>query len=85
MRAHDISGGDLEEDLYLRGHRSLEEVALARLERSGDISFIKKEDWRASGRARSAGEVWPCKGTISFSSQARSRFRRKRWPRLRGR
>ncbi len=41
MRRHAISKGDLE-DLHLCGHRRAEEIALARLERSGDISFVGK-------------------------------------------
>jgi uncharacterized membrane protein YcaP (DUF421 family) len=42
MRRHGVSSSDLEEDLHLCGHRSPSEIALARLERSGDISFAEK-------------------------------------------
>jgi uncharacterized membrane protein YcaP (DUF421 family) len=42
MRHHDVSRGDLEEDLHLCGHDSVKEIAVARLERSGDISFVEK-------------------------------------------
>jgi uncharacterized membrane protein YcaP (DUF421 family) len=43
LRHHDISHADLEEDLHLCGKHNLGEIALARLERSGDISFIPKQ------------------------------------------
>ena len=43
MKAHKISPADLGEDLRLRGHASAEEIAAARLERSGDISFIARK------------------------------------------
>lgn len=42
MRRHDITDSDLEEDMHLCGQTSCQEIALARLERSGDISFAKK-------------------------------------------
>jgi len=43
MRSNHVSEHDLEEDLRLDANcDSLEEVRLARIERSGDISFIKK-------------------------------------------
>ena len=43
MRRNHVSEHDLEEDLRLDANcDSLEEVRLARIERSGDISFIKK-------------------------------------------
>ena len=42
MRRHDISASDLDEDLHLRGHRAAKEISVARLERSGDISFVEK-------------------------------------------
>lgn len=42
MRRHDITDADLEEDMHLSGHTSCEQIAVARLERSGDISFAKK-------------------------------------------
>ena len=42
MRRHDISDSDIAEDLHLCGHGSLEHIARARLERSGDISFVEK-------------------------------------------
>ena len=42
MRRHDITESDIAEDLHLCGHDSLKQVALARLERSGDISFVEK-------------------------------------------
>lgn len=42
MRRHDISASDLDEDLHLSGHREVEEISVARLERSGDISFAEK-------------------------------------------
>ena len=44
MRRNHVSEHDLEEDLRLDANcDSLEEVRLARIERSGDISFIKKK------------------------------------------
>jgi uncharacterized membrane protein YcaP (DUF421 family) len=43
MRRHKISSRDLAEDLRLRGHASEETIAQARLERSGEISFIPRE------------------------------------------
>ena len=50
MRARNISPRDLGEDMYLRGHRATEEIELARFERSGEISFIRR---RADREARS--------------------------------
>jgi uncharacterized membrane protein YcaP (DUF421 family) len=46
MRRHSISRQDIEEDLRLHGHRDLANVAIARLERSGDISCIEKKPVR---------------------------------------
>lgn len=44
MRSNHVSEHDLEEDLRLDANcESLEEVRVARIERSGDISFIKKK------------------------------------------
>jgi uncharacterized membrane protein YcaP (DUF421 family) len=43
MRRNHVSIHDLEEDLRLHGHiDDLSKIRLARVERSGDISFIKK-------------------------------------------
>jgi uncharacterized membrane protein YcaP (DUF421 family) len=43
MNRNHISKHDLEEDMHLRAHTDdLSKVRLARVERSGDISFIKK-------------------------------------------
>jgi uncharacterized membrane protein YcaP (DUF421 family) len=43
MRRNHVSVHDLEEDMRLNGHiDDLSQVRLARVERSGDISFIKK-------------------------------------------
>ena len=43
MRRNHISTHDLEEDMHLDAHlEELSKVRLARIERSGDISFIKK-------------------------------------------
>jgi uncharacterized membrane protein YcaP (DUF421 family) len=43
MRRNHVSIHDLEEDLRLHAHiDDLSKVRLARVERSGDISFIKK-------------------------------------------
>lgn len=43
MRRNHVSTHDLEEDLRLHGHiDDLSKIRLARVERSGDISFIKK-------------------------------------------
>jgi uncharacterized membrane protein YcaP (DUF421 family) len=43
MNRNHISRHDLEEDMHLRAHTDdLSKVRLARVERSGDISFIKK-------------------------------------------
>jgi uncharacterized membrane protein YcaP (DUF421 family) len=43
MRRNHVSTHDLEEDLRLNGHiDDVSQVRLARIERSGDISFIKK-------------------------------------------
>ncbi len=43
MRRHNISPHDMEEDLRLSAKtEDLSEIRVARLERSGDISFIKK-------------------------------------------
>ncbi len=50
IRARNNSPRDLAEDMYLRGHRATEEIELARLERSGAISFIRR---RANREARS--------------------------------
>ena len=50
MRARNISPRDLAEDMYLCGHRATEEIELARLERSGELSFIPR---RADCEARS--------------------------------
>jgi uncharacterized membrane protein YcaP (DUF421 family) len=45
MRRNHISDHDLEEDLRLEAKtEDLSEVRIARVERSGDISFIKKEE-----------------------------------------
>jgi uncharacterized membrane protein YcaP (DUF421 family) len=45
MRKNHVSEHDLEEDLRLDAQcESIEEVRVARIERSGDISFIKKSD-----------------------------------------
>jgi uncharacterized membrane protein YcaP (DUF421 family) len=42
MRRNQISKHDLEEDLRLNAHtEDLTEIRVARIERSGDISFIK--------------------------------------------
>jgi uncharacterized membrane protein YcaP (DUF421 family) len=42
MRRNHVSIHDLEEDMHLNGHiDDLSKVRLARVERSGDISFIK--------------------------------------------
>jgi uncharacterized membrane protein YcaP (DUF421 family) len=44
MRRHLVSEHDLEEDLRLDGNlEDFSKVRVARVERSGDISFIKKE------------------------------------------
>ncbi len=43
LEKHHLSTNDLEEELRLNGVESAESVKLARLERSGDISVIKKE------------------------------------------
>jgi len=44
MRQNHLSMHDLEEDMRLDAHiDDLSKVRLARVERSGDISFIKKE------------------------------------------
>jgi uncharacterized membrane protein YcaP (DUF421 family) len=42
MRRHAVSSSDLDEDLHLRGHRSIDGIARARIERSGDISFASE-------------------------------------------
>ena len=42
LAAHHIGKDDLDEELRLNGVEKTEEVKLARLERSGDISVIKK-------------------------------------------
>jgi uncharacterized membrane protein YcaP (DUF421 family) len=43
MRRNHVSIHDLEEDMHLNGHTDdLSKIRLARVERSGDISFIKK-------------------------------------------
>jgi uncharacterized membrane protein YcaP (DUF421 family) len=45
MRRNHISEHDLEEDLRLNAHtENLSTIRVARIERSGDISFIKKEE-----------------------------------------
>lgn len=44
LRRHSISKQDIEEDLRLRGHRGFENIEVARLERSGDISCVEKDD-----------------------------------------
>jgi uncharacterized membrane protein YcaP (DUF421 family) len=45
MRRNHISQHDLEEDLRLSAHaENIERIRAARVERSGDISFIKKEE-----------------------------------------
>ena len=45
MRKNHVSEHDLEEDLRLDAQcESIEQVRVARIERSGDISFIKKSD-----------------------------------------
>ena len=45
MRSNHVSEHDLEEDLRLDANcESLQEVRAARIERSGDISFIKKKE-----------------------------------------
>ncbi|HEY1582230.1 MAG TPA: YetF domain-containing protein [Chthoniobacterales bacterium] len=46
MRAHRISKEDLAEDMHLRGHADTAAIALARLERSGEISFIPRQTRR---------------------------------------
>ena len=46
MRRHGVTQHDLSEDLHLRGHEQLGELALARIERSGDISFIPRQAGR---------------------------------------
>jgi uncharacterized membrane protein YcaP (DUF421 family) len=43
MRAAHLTGHDLQEDLRRRGLAHLEQVAEARLERSGDISVVRTE------------------------------------------
>jgi uncharacterized membrane protein YcaP (DUF421 family) len=43
MRRNHISKHDLDEDMHLRAHTDdLSQVRLGRIERSGDVSFIKK-------------------------------------------
>jgi uncharacterized membrane protein YcaP (DUF421 family) len=45
MRRNHISQHDLEEDLRLSAHvENIERIRAARVERSGDISFIKKDE-----------------------------------------
>jgi uncharacterized membrane protein YcaP (DUF421 family) len=45
MRRNHISEHDLEEDLRLSAHiNDIAEIGVARLERNGDISFIKSGD-----------------------------------------
>lgn len=44
MRQHHIGEDDLAEELRLQGVQAAEEVRLARLERSGEISVIRRED-----------------------------------------
>lgn len=45
MFRNHISGHDLEEDMRLSAHtEDLSNIRVARVERSGDISFIKKQD-----------------------------------------
>jgi uncharacterized membrane protein YcaP (DUF421 family) len=45
MRRNHISNHDLEEDLRLAAHiEDLSDIQIARIERSGDISFIKKQE-----------------------------------------
>jgi uncharacterized membrane protein YcaP (DUF421 family) len=45
VRRNHISMHDLQEDLRLNAHtEDLERIKVARVERSGDISFIKRED-----------------------------------------
>jgi uncharacterized membrane protein YcaP (DUF421 family) len=45
MRSNHISDHDLEEDMRLEAQtEDLSKVRIARIERSGDISFIKKEE-----------------------------------------
>jgi uncharacterized membrane protein YcaP (DUF421 family) len=46
MRRHKISREDIFEDMRLRGHPDAGAIAAARLERSGDISFIPQEKVR---------------------------------------
>ncbi len=41
LRRRRISREDFSEDMHLRGHGSPAEIALARLERSGEISFVQ--------------------------------------------
>src|SRR4051812_20656347 len=43
LREHHIGEDDLDEELRLNGVESVEKVKLARLERSGEISVVKKE------------------------------------------
>jgi len=43
LRMHHLAHDDLEEELRLNGVEKVEQVKLARLERSGEISVIKKE------------------------------------------
>jgi uncharacterized membrane protein YcaP (DUF421 family) len=43
MRRNHVTVHDLEEDMHLGAHlEDLSKIRLARVERSGDISFIKK-------------------------------------------
>jgi uncharacterized membrane protein YcaP (DUF421 family) len=44
MFRNHISDHDLEEDMRLKSIKDISEVAAARIERSGDISFVKKEN-----------------------------------------
>jgi uncharacterized membrane protein YcaP (DUF421 family) len=43
LKKHHFGEDDLHEELRLNGVTSVEQVDLARLERSGDVSVIKKE------------------------------------------
>ena len=45
MRRNHVSIHDLDEDMRLLGHTDdISQVRLARVERSGEISFIKKDE-----------------------------------------
>ena len=44
MRQNHITTRDIEEDLRLKGKEDIAKVRIARVERSGDISFLHKKD-----------------------------------------